>query len=58
MWQTGTEFNEFELRCWSTAITGSNLNHCADSKLKIKKGFESVIQIWTGGRQFGNLVNS
>ena len=23
-----------------------------DSKLKIKEGFESVIKIWTGGRQF------
>ena len=58
MWQTGTEYNEFELRRRSTAISGSNLNHRADSKLKIKKGFLSVIQIWTGGRQFGNLVNS
>ena len=23
-----------------------------ESKLKIKEGFESVIQIWTGSRQF------
>ena len=55
--QTGTEFNEFELRRWSRATTGSNLNHRAYSKLKIIKGFESVIRIWTGGRLFSNLAN-
>ena len=43
---------------WSTTLNyvvpaaDSNLNHSADIKLQIKEGFVSVIQIWTGGRQF------
>ena len=29
-----------------------------DSKLKIREGFESVIQIWTGDRQFSDPANA
>ena len=31
---------------------GLNLNHSTGSKIKIKEGFQSVIQNWIGGEQF------
>ena len=39
------------------SIAGSNLNY-RFFRLNLQEGFEWVIQIWTGGRQFSGPANS
>ena len=50
---SGTKFYECEIRrC--TATYFFKFEPCTDSKLTIKKGFESVIQVYTSSSQFSH----